>query len=861
MTVSLLLLREALLRLRKLPLLVVCPGWLAGIVLADWLQFSPRWLLLPLLAMVLVTVVGWRRWERAGVLWLFLSALLAGAWRMALADPRHDPLAVASLLRSPAGTSQLIVHGEVSAPPTLEGHARRLTVSVIEVSSDGGLHWWPRHGEIAVLTSGTLLDDPYGPAYGDEVLLRGHLLPPASAGAPDLQALMAFPRLTVRRHGGNPLLALLYALRFQLAALIARVLPQPEAALLVAILLGLRTPALQPLTPLFNVTGTAHLIVPSGFKVTLLAGLLALPLQPLTRPKPDDWLLLPAQRRRSRRWLWLLCALQLLAIAAYTVLSGAGPAALRAGFMGALLVLAPRLGRHYHVYSALAATALVLSLVDPFVLWDSGFQLSFLGTLGIVLFTPLFARPLRRLERFPAGSLLVEALAVTLAAQVATLPVFALTFAQLSFVAPLANLLTVPLLELLLFLGAAICLLGTVCLPLALVVGWLAWFPLQYIIDAVALCARLPFAWLSTRGWPLSVPLAWGYYALLAGALGLGWRSCPALFVSSSGHSLPQVGENRPKPGPGPSHKRGMLLGGQLALALLLLLTTGLRTLLSQNGTGLILTVFALASPSGVTGPAVLVQMARSGILLIDGGPDATALAHVLDRRLPFWQRRIDWLVLSSPLLSHLTGLQDATSRFAIGQALDGGVLHPGRDYALWRRALREGGVPYQTLRQGQLRSLGPSLRLEVLWPPSPLHRGGDEARNNALVLRLVVPGLRLLLLGEAAQSSYALSGLLTAARSSSAGQVDVVLAALTAGLRPPPAFSRLLGLLHPSLLVVNMTTTRSPSAPPRPNSNGPGGGSVIVPPDVKHTFFLRAPAAFTVENHQTGWSFGLAAP
>ncbi|WP_069801501.1 ComEC/Rec2 family competence protein [Thermogemmatispora onikobensis] len=861
MAVSLLLLGQALVRLRKFPLLTVCSAWLAGIVLADWLQFSPRWLLLPLLALALATVVGWRRCERAGVLLLFLSALLAGAWRMALADPRHDPLAVASLLRSAAGTGQLVVHGEVSAPPALEGHARRLTVSVMEVSSDGGLHWWPRHGEIAVFTSGTLLDDPYGPAYGDEVLLRGRLLPPSRAGAPDLQALMAFPRLAVRRHGGNPLLALLYTLRFRLAALIARALPQPEAALLVAILLGLRTPPLQPLTPLFNVTGTAHLIVPSGFKVTLLAGLLALPLQPLTRPKPDDWLLLPAQRRRSQRWLWLLCVLQLLTIAAYTVLSGAGPAALRAGFMGALLVLAPRLGRHYHVYSALAAAALAMSLADPFVLWDSGFQLSFLGTLGIVLLTPLFARPLRRLERWPAGSLLVEALAVTLAAQVATLPVFALTFAQLSFVAPLANLLTVPLLELLLLLGVAICLLGTVCFPLALVVGWLAWFPLQYVIDAVAFCARLPLAWLSTSDWPLSVPLAWGYYLLLTGALGLGWRSCPALFVSSSGNSPPQGSANRPEPGKGHGRKRGVLLGGQLALVLLLLLATGLRTLLSQDSARLVLTTFALASPSGVTGPAVLVQMAHGGVLLIDGGPDATALAHVLDRRLPFWQRRIDWLVLSAPLLSHLTGLQDATSRFEIGQALDGGVLHPGTGYALWRRTLRESGVPYQTLRQGQLLSAGQSLRLEILWPPSPLHRGGDEARNNALVLRLVAPGLRLLLLGEAAQSSYALSGLLTAVGSSSAGQDDVVLASLTAGQRPPPAFSRLLELLHPSLLVVNMTTTRSPSVAPRPNSNGPGEWPVTVPPDVKHTFFLRAPAAFTLESRQTGWSFGPTAP
>nr|BBH95035.1 hypothetical protein KTA_32340 [Thermogemmatispora argillosa] len=868
MGVSWLAVRRSCLWLRGWPLLVVCSGWLAGILCAYWLQLLAVWLALPALVAVLVTALCWRRWERASVLLLLLSAWLCGAWRMALADPRHDSLAVLGLLRPAASTADIVVRGTVSAPPALEGHARRLAVSVEAVSSDGGLHWWPRHGQIAVFTSGSLLDDPYGPAYGDEVVLRGRLLPPMGGSSPDLQASMAFPRLSVRHHGGNPVLAWLYRLRFWLASLIGRLLPQPEAALLVAVLLGLRTPALEPLTPLFNVTGTAHLIVPSGFKVTLLAGLVALPLHPLTRRKTDDWRLLPAQRRRSRRWQWLLCWLQLLVVALYTVLSGAGPAAVRAGLMGALLVLAPRVGRHYHVYSALAAAALVMSWVDPFVLWDSGFQLSFLGTLGIVLLTPVFARPLRALEALPAGTLTVEALAVTLAAQVATLPVFALTFAQLSFVAPLANLLTVPLLDLLLGLGVGLCLMGVLCFPLAAVLAWLAWFPLRYVIKVVALCAHLPGAWLSTAGWSLSLPLAWGYYLVLLGMLGLGWHFRPQWFLSPSGNGIQQTAMDRSAPGRGHGHRhrgrRGLMLSIQVALALLLLLTTGLRTLLEGHRAGLVLTVFALASSSGETGPALIGQTAQGKLLVIDGGPDAAALTEALDQRLPVWRHRIDWLALSSPLRSHLAGLLDATSRFEIGYALDGGVLHPGTAYALWRRTLRERAIPYQTLRQGQVLPLENDLRLEVLWPPSPLHRGGDEARNNALVLRLVAPGLRLLLLGEAAQSTYALNGLMASAGIAGLlplGEEQVVLATLTANKQPPPAFIRLLKLLCPALLVVNETTDRSPSSIQTSSLAKSAELSALIAQEKTRVFWLRAPAAFSLQENATGWSFGMQAP
>jgi competence protein ComEC len=125
----------------------------------------------------------------------------------------------------------------------------------------------------------------------------------------------------------------------------------------------------------------------------------------------------------------------IVSIAVYTVLSGSGPAAIRAGIMGILMATAPRLGRVYNVYTALALAAFVMSCIDPFVLWDVGFQLSFLGTLGIVLLTPYCQYPLRSLTRLPFGHIVVEIMAVSLAAQIATWPIVAITFQQMSVTA------------------------------------------------------------------------------------------------------------------------------------------------------------------------------------------------------------------------------------------------------------------------------------------------------------------------------------------------------------------------------------------------------------------------------------------
>jgi competence protein ComEC len=151
----------------------------------------------------------------------------------------------------------------------------------------------------------------------------------------------------VERDGGNPLLAHLFELRLALAQAIQRALPEPEAALLIGILLGLKTPLLRSRLALFTATGTIHLVVPAGLKVSILAATAVRALQPFGR--------------------WPRLIGSLLAVGAYAAIGGGGSAALRAAIMGALLVLATALGRSYNVYIALALAVLGMSAVETAV--------------------------------------------------------------------------------------------------------------------------------------------------------------------------------------------------------------------------------------------------------------------------------------------------------------------------------------------------------------------------------------------------------------------------------------------------------------------------------------------------------------
>ncbi|HYX51027.1 MAG TPA: ComEC/Rec2 family competence protein, partial [Ktedonobacteraceae bacterium] len=379
------------------------------------------------------------------ILWL-----LIGAWRFATSSPVGDPQSINSFI----GSNKQEIRGTVADDPKILDRSRLLLVSVNAVSLNSGSSWQDAHGQIEVQLLEAPLNNPYGPSYGDSLEMQGKVQPPFPFHSPDVLASMSFPRLNVVGSGGNPIISGFLKLRVSLATVIEQSLPQPIAALLIAILLSLQTPAMQPLTQVFKSTGTAHLIAPSGFKVTLLAGIVAGSLSWIHKPRGQQLKpLLPAQKREGYWRQWLVTSTVILSILAYSILSGAGPAAQRACIMGIILVIAPRFGRVYNIYTAMALAVLIMCVFDPFVLWNSGFQLSTIGTLGIVVLTPLLQRMFRPIDQLPFVSFITEIVAITLAAEIATLPLFASTFNQISLIAVLANTLTVPLLGTLILLG------------------------------------------------------------------------------------------------------------------------------------------------------------------------------------------------------------------------------------------------------------------------------------------------------------------------------------------------------------------------------------------------------------------------
>jgi len=404
------------------------------------------------------------------------ALIFAASWRYESTAPPDAPSGIARLNCPPREESADdraecgLVHFRalVVSEPDDRGGTVRYRLAVREVYR-GGL-WRPESGGILMRTA------PFPRyAYGDLLDLEAELETPPIFDDFDYReyllqrgigSLIAYPSAQVIAHDqGSAFRAALIDTRARLADALADALPEPEASLATGVLLGKRARLPTDLTEDMNATGTSHLVAVSGQNVALIAGLLIAALA---------W----AVGRRPAAWL------ALAAVIGYSFLVGGEPSVVRAAIMGGLYVVATALGRQSSAPIALALAGAVMTAIDPQVVHDVSFQLSFAATLGLMSLAPLLAARARAFtQRWPSADEFfltrptIEMAAVTLAAIAFTLPITAVNFQRISLVAPLANLLAVPAFLAVAVTATATASIGAVLPAASGALGWLAWPP------------------------------------------------------------------------------------------------------------------------------------------------------------------------------------------------------------------------------------------------------------------------------------------------------------------------------------------------------------------------------------------------
>jgi competence protein ComEC len=298
----------------------------------------------------------------------------------------------------------------------------------------------------------------------------------------DVYSLCYNPKITLlKENQGNFFLALIYKIKNYFVNKINRILPEPQASFLAGLLIGAKKSIPQDLQAVFNQTGTTHIVAVSGFNVTIIAAFLMLLVQTLgLSRKKAFWLIL----------FFLFC---------FLILTGLQASIIRATIMGALVLLAGYLGRLSKIRNALALTAVLMLLVNPKILvFDLGFQLSFLATLGLIYLNPVLKKVCKVEKFIKLKSLQIifgDYLLTTISAIIMTTPLILYQFGKISLIAPLANILVLPFIPIAMLLGFVTGILAMIWSSLGWVVGWSVWLVLTYIIWVLEKLASLNWAY------------------------------------------------------------------------------------------------------------------------------------------------------------------------------------------------------------------------------------------------------------------------------------------------------------------------------------------------------------------------------
>ena len=484
--------------------LILCLAYVIGLLSTAF--GSPTsgqgWLVLTLGWALLGTALGLAipRWRTVPKLRLWLLAALVAVLAVVYIEvrtPQPGTNDISHIAREPTNQPVVTVRGKVLDTPQLNRTGRvRFVFRATEIKSDRQQAVTGKLYVTVPLLQGT------GIYAGQTLAVTGILYlpqPVTNPGAFDFQSYLTRQGVFAGLKGERIIADTeteppwgLSQLRSRIIQSQVRFLGSPAGPLLSSMVLGRRAVDLPyDIRDLFVKAGLAHVLAASGFHVSLLLGVV-----------------LTLTRRFSERTK-LVVGLSTLIL--YVGLTGVQPSVMRAAIMGVGALVGLVTERKVRRLPFLLLTATLLLLFNPLWIFDLGFQLSFLATLGLIVTLPALQK---RLDWLPPA--IATLIAIPIAASVWTLPLISYVFNTVVTYSIPVNILTAPLVAFISLGGMVSALVGLIVPIAGSAIASLLYYPIHLLIEIVQFFASLPVSTFAIG--KISV----GMLVLIYGLIGLG---------------------------------------------------------------------------------------------------------------------------------------------------------------------------------------------------------------------------------------------------------------------------------------------------------------------------------------------------
>jgi len=415
---------------------------------------------------------------------LFLFAAALGMFRYDLSELHTRDSVLGRHLNE-----HVTVQGIVVDEPDERENSLRLTVALDSLAE--GDRTFPVNTKVLVVAN---LYPKF--KYGDRLEISGFLAQPKNFADPsgrvfDYQSYLAVsgiyyqvsrPSVRFLSAGhGNGVVAALLNLKQAFLNNIAALIPEPHSSLLGGLVVGAKHSLGQKLLDDFRAAGVIHIVVLSGYNITIVADAIMKFFGFLPR--------------------FLGQSFGAAGIVLFAIMTGGSATVVRASIMALLVILARATGRKYDIVRALLLAGFLMVLQNPKILaFDSSFQLSFMSTLALIYVSPLIEKYFLFVsEKFGLRSVVVA----TLSTQIFVLPMLLYKMGELSLVALPVNLLILSAIPATMLFGFLAGSVGFISLTLAFPFAFVAYVLLDYELRVVEFFSHLPFASVVVNDFPL----------------------------------------------------------------------------------------------------------------------------------------------------------------------------------------------------------------------------------------------------------------------------------------------------------------------------------------------------------------------
>ncbi len=485
-----------------------------------------------------------------------------------------------------------------------------------------------------------------------------------------------------------------------------KLLPAETSKLLIGILIGDKSGISENIINNFKISNLSHMLSVSGTHTSyIILGITYI----LNKSKI------------SKKWIYIITIMILIL---FMFITNFTVSVTRACFMSIIILGANLLYRKQDFATSIAISLLIILVINPFSINEVGLQLSYLGTIGIILFNKNIKAILNKTS---INSKIIEILSVTISAQIIIIPIMIFRFNTLSLTFFISNVLASPFLGINIILGFITIFISLISFSLAEMFAILLNLSLKALIFISSFTAKLPLSSILIKT-PYLISIVFIYCIVLM---------LNYIFTLYNSKTNLRLFQKR-------LLKRENIKAFLVSILIIIILFNTFSYFYSLIPKDLKIYFIDVGQ-----GDSCLVITPKNKKILIDGGEGKTdvLLSYLLDRRI----KSIDYIIISHFDSDHCNGLIEVIQKLKIKNILISKQAYFCNEYKNIANLINSKKIRVTFVKQGDELSIDKNVNINIFYPPENLEY--DDLNNNSIVTKLTYNKFTMLFTGDIEKS------------------------------------------------------------------------------------------------------------